>query len=181
MNPFIGQIQPLGFNFAPRGWALCEGQLLPINSYQALFSLIGTIYGGDGRTTLGLPDLRGRRMIHHGDGAGLPNYDIGAKGGQSSVVLNNSQLPAHSHSATIQAASGATTSGSAGGNVLGNDARSSADIPDIYVSGATPDVAMHPNTMTLYNTGSSLDHNNMEPYNTVNISIALVGLFPSRN
>lgn len=181
MDPFIGQIQPFGFNFAPRGWAFCEGQLLAIAQNSALFSLLGTTYGGDGRTTYGLPDLRGRSMMQFGQGPGLPNYRWGQKGGAPTVTLTTAEMPSHSHVATIQAGSGTSTTGAAGGNVLGTETRSSADVPDIYVSGASPNVAMHPSTASITNTGNNQAHENMSPYLAVSICIALVGVYPSRN
>jgi microcystin-dependent protein len=97
MEPFIGQIMMFGGSFAPRGWAFCEGQLLPISQNAALFSILGTTYGGDGRSTFALPDLRGRVAIHPGSGPGLSNYRLGEKGGVESVALNVNQIPAHSH------------------------------------------------------------------------------------
>ena len=99
-EPFIGQIQPFAFNFAPRNWALCDGQLLPISQNTALFSLIGTTYGGDGRTTFGLPDLRGRVPIHQGHGPGLSSYVIGQTGGSATNTLTQAQMPSHTHTAT---------------------------------------------------------------------------------
>ena len=97
MEPFIGQIVQFGGNFAPRGWALCDGQLLAISQNAALFSILGTTYGGDGRTTFGLPELRGRLALHPGNGPGLSNYQLGQRSGQEDVSLNVNQIPAHSH------------------------------------------------------------------------------------
>ena len=119
MNPFIAQIVIFGGNFAPRGWSLCQGQLLAISSHSALFSLIGTIYGGDGRTTCALPDLRGRVPVQHGNGPGLSPVSIGEKGGRENVTLTTLNLPAHSHTLTgqvkLQAGGGKGTATSAGG------------------------------------------------------------------
>ncbi len=96
-DPFIGQIQTFGFNFAPRGWARCDGQLLPISSNSALFSLLGTTYGGDGRTTFGLPDLRGRAALHQGQGPGLSNRNLGQRAGAENTTLTVNQMPSHNH------------------------------------------------------------------------------------
>ena len=181
MTPFIGQIQPLGFNFAPRGWALCDGQLMPIAQWNALFSLYGTIYGGDGRTTFGLPDLRGRVMMHFGTGPGLPTYRQGAKSGQTTVTLTTLQIPSHNHIGALNAGTGTATSGTADGNALAHETRSSGDVPDIYVSGVTPNIAMHNGSVAVGNTGGGQDHNNMQPYLVINISCALEGIFPSRS
>ena len=109
MEPFIGQIQAFGFNFALRGWAKCDGQLLPISSNSALFSLLGTIYGGDGRTNFALPDLRGRMAIHEGSGPGLTKRALGSKGGVESVALSVNQMPAHSHRVIAEGDNGNST------------------------------------------------------------------------
>ncbi|MDF1702801.1 MAG: tail fiber protein, partial [Planctomycetota bacterium] len=101
-DPFLGQIVMFGGNFAPRGWALCDGQLLAISQYQALFSILGTTYGGDGRTTFGLPRMRGRSPVHAGTGAGLSPISLGELGGATSVTLSTAQLPAHTHAATYE-------------------------------------------------------------------------------
>ena len=181
MQPFIGQIQPYGFNFAPRGWAMCEGQLLPISQNQALFSLYGTMYGGDGRTTFALPDLRGRVMMHFGQGAGLPDFRQGSKSGATEVILNSNQMPNHNHTGALNAGTGTATTGTADGNALAHETRSSGDVPDIYVSGVTPSIAMHAGSIAVGNTGGGQAHNNMQPYLVINICCALQGIFPSRN
>ena len=117
MEPFLGQLMLVPYNFAPRGWAFCEGQLLPISQYSALFSLLGTTYGGDGRTTFGLPDLRGRVPIGAGQGPGLSNYVLGAKSGVEQVTLTGSQIPSHSHAASTQSASESNPTGNVPGFV----------------------------------------------------------------
>ncbi len=168
MEPFLGMITPFGFNFAPRGWAKCEGQLLPISANSALFSLLGTTYGGDGRTTFGLPDLRGRAAIGFGNGPGLSNYAIGQKGGAEHVTLNTTQIPSHNHSANVVAEEADNNKPS------GNSLAAS----QIYRTQA-PDAVL--NAATIGNTGGSQQHENRQPYLAINWCIALVGVFPSRN
>jgi microcystin-dependent protein len=157
-----------GGNFAPLGWALCEGQLLPIAENDALFSLIGTTYGGDGETTFALPDLRGRIPIDQGSGAGLSPHTVGEMGGSEAVTLAASQLPVHNHafSATSNAAVGTSN---AFGSLL-------ADTGATPIYGMTPDATMHPNT--ILPAGGSQPHSNMAPYLCVNFIIALQGIYP---
>ena len=172
-EPFIGEIRMFGGNFAPTGWALCDGQLAQIADNNALFALLGTIYGGDGRTTFGLPDLRGRIPIHMGPGPGLTDRRIGVKGGQETVTVLTSQLPAHTHAmgassqagtasspaAAVPAAVGLTAQYSTAGASAGNEMDATA------VSSAGGDQA----------------HNNVQPFQCVNFIIALTGIFPSRS
>lgn len=170
-SPLLGEIKWVAFNFAPRGWASCDGQILPINSNQALFSLLGTTYGGDGRTSFALPDLRGRAMVHEGQGPGLSYRLLGSEGGTERHTLTAAELPVHSHSAS--AASGDATS------VL-PIGRASADTRrgDIYAAGpADTDL----NAAAIAASGGSLAHENMMPRNTLHCIIALQGQFPSRN
>jgi microcystin-dependent protein len=190
-DPFIGQVTIFAGNFAPRGWAFCDGQLLPISSNTALFSILGTTYGGDGRTTFALPDLRGRVAIGPRHGSGLSDYRLGQRGGVESVTLSQLELPAHTHGATATATSTATmmaetaNSGetSPAGNILGSG-------QSIYAPNArAEDVAMDPaavsvNTnvdVTVLNAGNSMPHDNMQPFLAVNYIIALQGIFPSRS
>jgi len=170
MEPFIGEVQWFAGNFAPRGWALCDGQLLPINQHQALFSILGTTYGGDGRTTFALPDVRGRALVHAGNGPGLTERRLGSKGGEESVTLTTAQIPEHSHA--LKASSASATTSSPEGTVLAKTGRSSiyADTADTTMSSAA-----------IASSGGGQAHNNMQPYNTLNCIIALQGLFPSRN
>lgn len=168
-NPHLGMIQTFGFNFAPRGWALCEGQILPINQYQALFSLLGTTYGGDGRTTFGLPDLRGRTPLHPGTGPGLPTYRWGQKGGANSVTLQAANLPSHNHH--IQANSAAADEEAPNDNFL------AATGEVTYKS--TKDGTMNANAVT--NTGGGQAVSVQNPLLGLYIGIALTGFFPSRN
>jgi len=185
-DPCLAQIILFAGNFAPAGWALCNGQILSINTNQALFSLLGTTYGGDGRTTFALPDLRGRAPVHAGSGAGpgLSNYTLGQKTGVEGVVLNSTQIPSHTHSVTTTVggvqASPTSESSSPGGRVW---APSAPGDNDYGPSGAL--VPMDPNALqaqtTVANNGSSQSHTNIMPCTAINYIIALVGIFPSRN
>jgi len=166
-DPFLGQVTMVGFNFAPRGWTLCQGQLLPISSNQALFSLLGTIYGGDGRTTFALPDLRGRTAIHWG----ANGINIGNKSGSPSVNLNVNQIPAHTHSALMRANTGMPTATDPTGNLL-------ASAP--FYQDQAPNVDMNAGAVSVGTTGGTA-HENMQPFLTINYIIALQGTFPSRN
>jgi microcystin-dependent protein len=169
-EPFIGQIVMFAGNFAPRGWAFCDGQLLAISQYSALFSILGTTYGGDGRTTFALPDLRGRVAMHAGNGPGLSNRPLGTRGGAEEVTLNINQIPSHSHGLAASSAPAADTSPS--GNLPAETRR------DAYVSGS-PNTTMA--TAAISNTGGSQAHTNVQPYTVVNYIIALQGIFPSRS
>jgi microcystin-dependent protein len=170
-DAYLGQILMVSFNFAPQGWAICEGQILPIDQYTALFSLIGTTYGGDGVTNFALPDLRGRLPIHQGQGPGLQNYVIGQVGGEEQVSLTITQIPAHTHPLLGQSALG--TSANPTGNIWAAQSRL-----NIY-SSAVPDSPMGGGAIGT--AGSSLPHDNRSPYLTVNYIIALVGIYPSQN
>ena len=171
MEPFIGEIIMFGGNFAPRGWAFCDGQLLPINQNTALFSLIGTIYGGDGRTTFALPDLRGRVSIHAGHGPGLSDYRLGAKSGVENVTLTDAQIPNHTHG--IHAAN---TGGDDTNPLTANGFGVAGD--DLYIEDA-PGTTMPGPIMT--SVGGSQQHTNLQPSLAVNFIIALVGVYPSRS
>ncbi len=172
-EPFLADIRIFGFNFAPRGWAQCDGQLLPINQNQSLYSLLGTTYGGDGQTTFGLPDLRGRVPIHRGNSntAGGTDHQLGQKGGEPTVTLTNATIPAHQHALQANPAAATTNTPTAGANLLGN-----ANI-DLY---RTPDNMTGLNPATISSSGNDA-HQNQQPYQVVNICIALQGVFPSRN
>jgi microcystin-dependent protein len=170
MDPFIGEIRMFAGNFAPRGYALCDGQLLAVSQNDALFSLLGTIYGGDGRTTFGLPDLRGRIPIHKGSGPGLTTRPIGQKSGQENVTVHQNQLPAHHHG--LQASTGIASSPNPAGNVLGR-----SNTVSLYQS-ETPNMPMNADTVTTV--GGSQSHANVQPFQCINYIIALVGVYPSR-
>ncbi len=165
-DPFLGQITMGGWNFPPRGWATCDGQLLQINQNQALFSLLGTTYGGDGRTDFRLPDLRGRIPIH----PGANGVTLGGVGGTESVVLSANQVPEHTH--TLQASSDNAGSTSPAGNVL---ARSTSPL---YANAGNAAPLASDAVSTI---GNNQGHENMMPFRTINYVIALVGLFPSRS
>lgn len=170
-EPFIGEIRMFGFNFAPRGWAMCNGQLLAIAQNTALFSLLGTTYGGNGQTTFALPELRGRVPMHWGQGPGLSPYSQGQMGGSETVTLVTTQIPAHSH--TVQCSSDDATSGDPFNCVP------SAFPQKIYAGAPTPGRVMNPTMIT--GGGSNQPHANIQPYCVVNFCIALEGIFPSRN
>lgn len=169
-DPFVGEIRMFAGNFAPQGWAFCNGQLLAVSQNDALFSLLGTIYGGDGRSTFGLPDLRGRLPIHMGNGPGLSPRNIGSKGGSETVTLTTAQLPSHTHQ--LRASGDVAGSANAQGNLLAKSTN-----VDLY-SGDAPDATLAPTAIR--NTGSSQSHTNMMPYQCISFIIALFGVYPSR-
>ncbi|MCP3919602.1 MAG: phage tail protein [bacterium] len=170
MEPFIGQIIQFAGNFAPRKWALCDGSLLSISQYQALFSILGTTYGGDGRTTFALPDLRGRFAMHPGSGPGLTTRHLGEKSGSESETLTVNQLPAHNHHVNCTDQRGSTNFPS--GNFMAAD-------PDNPFFHGTPDKLMNVDTLTTVGGGHA--HNNMPPFQAINYLIALEGTYPARN
>ena len=170
-EPFLGEIQMAGFNFAPRGWAFCHGSILSIAQNDALFVLLGTTYGGNGQTTFALPDLRGRIPLNQGQGPGLTNRVIGEVGGVDAVTLTQQQIPSHTHQ--VMASSNAIRTSAPGGNWLASGEA------DIYSRATTPTVGLAPAQLSA--AGSSLSHENMQPVLAVNFIIALEGIFPSRN
>ena len=172
-EPFIGEIRVVGFNYAPRGWALCNGQLLSIASNSALFSLLGTYYGGDGRTTFGLPNLQGRVPMHFGSGPGLSPRSIGEAGGREAVSLTEAQLAPHTHKARASSLKGNTNS--PGGRVWSKDAGVQSAT---YTSNAA-DADMAAGAIAP--AGGGQPHNNMPPYLAVNFIIALQGIYPARD
>ena len=172
LDPFIGEVILFAGNFAPRGWAFCNGQLLQISSNQALFSIIGTIYGGDGRTTFGLPDLRGRVPVQPGTGPGLTTRQLGQRGGAESVALAASQMPSHSH--TVQAFPGDPNSASPIGKVP-----SFSSAPGFADPTGDPNHILAANAVS--SEGGGQAHENMQPFLGLNYIIALVGVFPSRS
>ncbi|WP_422377465.1 phage tail protein [Roseibium sp.] len=170
-EPFVGEIRMFAGNFAPRGWAFCDGQLLAVSQNDALFSLLGTIYGGDGRTTFGLPDLRGRIPLHQGTGPGLSPRRLGSKGGAENVTLTTNQLASHTHdfNANVAPATVATPQG----HLLAQTAALS-----IYRAEAQT-VSMA--SGSIQNTGGSGPHTNLMPTLCINFIIALFGIYPSRH
>ena len=164
-EPFLSEIKLVSFNFPPKGWALCNGQLLPINQNQALFSLLGTTYGGNGQTNFALPNLRGRVPIHMGNG-----HTLGEAAGSTSVTINQQSMPTHLHFAQGSGNTGNTAT--AAGNVLGV-------VPGRVYTDAAALTTLHPSSVSTI--GGSQPHNNMMPYLVLNFIIALQGIFPSRN
>lgn len=175
-DPYLGQMMLFGGNFCPRGWANADGQLLPIAQYSALFSLMGTIYGGDGRTTFGLPDLRGRAPLSAGNAPGLGDYRQGVKGGSTSFTLSVSQMPSHNHTGTLQASQATGDSRNPSGKSLAVD--SGAD--RIYHTLGS-NVDMQPGILKIDNNGGNQAVNKVSPYLVLKWCVALQGVFPSRN
>jgi microcystin-dependent protein len=173
-EPFLAEVKIFGFNFPPRGWAFCDGQILPINQNQSLYSLLGTTYGGDGRTSFALPELRGRTPIHVGTGD-ESTYVLGEKGGEETHVLTTNEIPQHEHEARATSASASSTDPD--GNMLAETSGGRFSISP-YGDNTSP-VALHGSTVA--NAGSSAGHDNMQPYLALSYCIALTGLFPSRN
>jgi microcystin-dependent protein len=176
-EPFIGQIIMFGGNFAIRGYALCNGQLLSIAQNTALFSLLGTTFGGDGRTTFGLPDLRGRVPVHMGQGPGLTNYSLGQSAGAEQVTLTVNQIPAHTHTATANAVNGPGNSNVAAGNAWAKDLGTQS----ATYSNAAPTTPMRTGAVTVAAAGGNQPHSNLQPYLCINFLIALEGIYPSRD
>jgi len=167
-EPFLSEIRMVSFNFPPKGWALANGQLLPINQNQALFALLGTTYGGNGQTTFALPDFRGRVPIHFGRG-----HVLGEFAGQESHTVNMQEMPEHTHFLTAVDNNGSNTN-----NPINNSLSNS--LPNnLYSNTAGSPVFMHPSTIS--SVGGSQAHNNMQPYLTLNFIVALQGIFPSQN
>ena len=173
LEAFIGELMLFGGNFAPRGWAMCNGQLLSIAQNTALFSILGTTYGGNGTTTYALPDLRGRVPIHMGQGPGLSNYSEGEVGGSETVTLLTTQMPAHGHATSVAAASTATTKNP-------NNA-----LPAFTAAGTSygtaADLTMAGNMVNVGASGGNQPHQNIQPFLTLNWCICLEGIYPSRN
>jgi microcystin-dependent protein len=167
-EPFLAEVRIVAFNFAPRGWAFCDGQILPINQNQSLYSLLGTTYGGDGRTSFALPDLRGRIPLHVGEG-----HRLGQSSGEETHTLSANEMPQHQH--TLKASSTDGDSLNPGGNVLARTAGL------IYQEDAPASDLVAMRAGSVANVGGSQAHENMMPYIALNFAIALQGLFPSRN
>ena len=172
MTPYIGEIRNFGFNFAPRDWMQCNGQVLSISAHTALFSLLGTTYGGNGVSTFALPDLRGRAPIGMGPGPGLTNRVWGEVSGSESTTLSVSNLPSHTHALNVK--TGVGSQAAPGGNIL-----AASDQRNSQYSSAAADTIM--STSAIGNSGSGLAFTNMPPYLGSNFCIAVQGIFPSRN
>lgn len=171
-SPFVAEIRMFAGNFAPTGWAFCNGQLLPLSQNTALFSLLGTTYGGNGKSNFALPDLQGAAPLHPGQGQGLSLYDLGEEGGTETVTLMQTELPSHSHTVVVRPTGQVPPQGTAAGNVgaRSNSRPYNTDQANTFMdlsSGTLP-------------AGSSFPHNNMMPYLTVTFIIALQGVFPPR-
>lgn len=175
MEGTIGEIRMFAGNFAPKGWAFCEGQLLSINEYQSLFSIVGNYYGGDGRTNFGLPDFRGRVSMGAGNGPGLTPREFSQKFGNETNVLQVSQLPPHNHDATIN------TVKEDGDKFKPKDTYLAADTSASIYSQSSPDAQLAPNSVTVGNTGGGQGVNNIQPTLVMNYIICTEGLYPQRN
>lgn len=205
-EPFIGEIRQVSFTYAPRGWAMCNGQVLPISQYQTLFSLISNNYGGDGVTSFALPDLRGRVSIHAGSGPGRVSHLLGSRGGTETVTLTNREMPNHTHSAVFTGTNSSPANLKVYNNVgnqdnviedstkslaiTGNPASGpgfaemdklnfSTNQADSTIRNAITGIHSE-GTVAINSTGGGLEHNNMQPYITVNYIIALMGIYPPR-
>lgn len=172
-DPFVAEIRIFPFNFAPKNWAWCDGQLLPLSQNTALFSLLGTTYGGNGKSNFALPDLQGRAPMHPGQGPGLSLHDLGETGGSETVTLLESEIPAHAH--TLQSSSALANRTTPAGNAI---ARAEDATPYVPSNPAPALVALAPETLTP--AGGDQPHNNMQPYLTFYFCIALAGVFPPR-
>ena len=170
-EPFVGEIRMFAGNFAPRGWALCDGQLLAVSQNDALFSLFGTIYGGDGRTTFSLPDMRGRFPMHVGSGPGLFSRNLGQKSGNETVTLTSQQVASHSH--PVRYFNGQADSKNPAGNMFATSATG-----DWQYSDGTTNATLHQSSIG--NTGGSQNHANIPPFLCIHFIVALFGIYPSR-
>jgi len=169
-DPFVAEIRIFPFNFAPKGWAWCDGQLLPLSQNTALFSLLGTTYGGDGKSTFALPDLQGRAPMHPGQGPGLSLHDLGETGGSETVTLLESEIPAHSHSVSASVSDGTSQTPA--------DEKLATGVGIGQYAPAANFVPLSPTALTP--AGGDQPHNNLMPYLTFYFSIALQGVFPAR-
>lgn len=172
MEPYVGQIQAFGFNFAPKGWAVCDGQLLPISQNTALYSLLGTTYGGDGKTTFALPDLRGRSILGHGHAPGLSQFVLGQEAGKETETLTTSNMPAHNHMVTA-------TDSDADSDEASNGSHLGTAGANIYASSGAGTVHLAADSTT--QTGANAAFNIRDPFLGVNYCIAIYGSFPPRS
>jgi microcystin-dependent protein len=172
MDPFVAEIRIFGFNFAPKAWAFCDGQILPLTQNTALFSLLGTTYGGDGKVTFALPDLQGRAPMQPGQGPGLSQHQLGETGGSDTVTVLQSEMPSHPHTLRADAVDPADT------NVPSPNATFAASTGGTLYQGSQ-NTSLDPQALAV--TGGGLPHNNLQPYLTMNFCIALQGVFPPRS
>jgi microcystin-dependent protein len=183
-EPYLGQIEAFAFGYAPRGWAICAGQIMPINQNQALFSLLGTNYGGNGQTTFALPDLRSRVVMGEGSGSGLTPRTIGEIGGEETHTLLGAEMPLHTHQVATAANSSPTTNTNIPGHTvvlaqtIGKNANGTTFALPLYVADPHPGQAM--DASAVGSIGGQA-HSNLMPYSTLNFCIALQGIYPSRN
>jgi microcystin-dependent protein len=173
MDPFVAEIRIFPFNFAPKGWAFCDGQLMPLSQNTALFSLLGTTYGGDGKSTFALPNMQGNAPMHPGQGPGLSLHDLGEMGGSEVVSLLESEIPSHSHGVLGSNATGNRTNPV--GNALGR-----ASGGNTYIPGSPAPALAAMSDQSLAPAGGDQPHNNMQPYLTLNFCLALQGVYPPR-
>ncbi|QEC57929.1 phage tail protein [Flavisolibacter ginsenosidimutans] len=174
MDPFVAEIRIFPFNFPPTGWATCDGQLLPLSQNTALFSLLGTTYGGDGKSNFALPDLQGRSPVQPGQGPGLSLYDLGQSAGEETVTLLQTEIPMHSHTVNAKlAGTAADPNGLLWGNPGGRPA------PNFFATAQGTAQNMNPSAVSV--SGGSQPHNSLMPYLTLNFCIALQGVFPPRS
>ncbi len=173
LDPMLGEIMATGFNFCPRGWAMCDGQILPINQNQSLFALLGTTFGGDGRTSFALPDIRGRMVLHQGNSAtsGSINHSLGQKSGEEAHIMAITEMPQHKH--TANASTDTADNIDPEGNIW-----AAQDCNTLYSTG---DGDVNMSSTAIENNDGGQSHENMQPFLTINYCIALQGLFPSRN
>jgi microcystin-dependent protein len=178
-QPFLGQISVFGFNFAPVGWAQCQGQILAISQYTALFSLLGTYYGGNGQSNFGLPNFQGNTGVCIGQGSGLSLYDLGETTGATTETLIYNQMPAHNHTFVASTTAGTTTTSKSNQLAKAATGGKKGSVTANYLNTTNPTTSLNPNSLSF--TGGSQPHQNMQPYLAVNYCIALRGVFPARN
>jgi microcystin-dependent protein len=178
-DPFVAEIRIFGFNFAPTGWAMCNGQILPISQNTALFSLLGTFYGGDGKSNFALPNLQGSAAMHTGQGPGLSQRFLGEMSGSQAVTLVAADMPAHTHSFNAVNSNAAVQNPQGAALAKGRYASGTQNGAVAFYQTAAPNVTMAPNSVAV--AGGSLPHNNLQPYLTLNFCIALQGVYPPRN
>jgi microcystin-dependent protein len=176
MDPFVAEIRIFPFNFPPKGWAFCDGQLMPISQNTALFSLVGTYYGGDGKSNFALPDMQGRAPMHTGQGPGLSLYSLGESGGSETVTLLQTEMPIHSHSLLTNTVAGDTNGPSPNVSLARSHNANAYQTATSQVP--SDNVSLAPGAIGP--TGGNLPHNNMMPYLTLNFCIALQGIYPPR-